>query len=235
MDLNLSNKANFYFVCTNYSSTKDGIGHYTSKIVKELKKDKLLNVYVYSADTYNLSKLYLFFSLKMTIVLFKVMRLTLCSKEKNFILLEYPFVEYNPIFFLALTLLKILKHKNTKIVISLHEYSRTKKLRKLFIELLLPFSDIVLFTKEIDVELFVNKNIYFKKRIIPTNIEPQTKFVPLYDEKNINICFFGIINFETKEIDNMIKAWNVYSNETTKIKFHVISSSFDSSIKICNL
>jgi hypothetical protein len=159
------------------------------------------------------------------------MKLTFRNKEKNFIVLEYPFVEYNPIFFLALMLLKILKHKNTKIVISLHEYSRTKKLRKLFIKLLVPFSDIVLFTKDIDVEQFLNKNIYFKKRIIPTNIEPQTKFVPIYDEKIINICFFGIINYETKEIDNMIKAWNIYNNETTKIKFHVISSSFDSSIK----
>ena len=230
MGSNSLNKTNFYFICTNYSSTKDGIGHYTSNIVKELKKDKLLNIYVYSANTFSLSKLYLFFSLKMTVSLLQVLKIIFRNRNKNFIVLEYPFVEYNPIIFLALFFVKILKHKNSKIVISLHEYSRTKKLRKFFIKHLISFSDIVLFTKELDVESFLKKDIYFKKRVIPTNIEPQSRVIPILNDKIINVCFFGIINFETKEIGNMIKGWNLYSNEKTKIKFHVISSSFDITI-----
>ena len=57
MGLNLSNKVNFHFICTNFGSNKDGIGHYTSKIVNELQNNKSLKTHVYSQNTSHLSKL----------------------------------------------------------------------------------------------------------------------------------------------------------------------------------
>jgi len=233
MGLNLSNKVNFHFICTNFGSNKDGIGHYTSKIVNELQNNKSLKTHVYSQNTSHLSKLKLFLSLGMTKQILKVIKNVFRSKNKNFIFLEYPFVEYNPVFLLALFFLKATKNKNTKIVISLHEYSRTKKLRKFFIELLIPFSDIVLYTREYDIKPFKTKKIYFKKRIIPANIEPSNEEVFVLDKELINICFFGIINFKTKEIHTMIKAWEMYKkeNSNTKICFHFISSSYNKIIE----
>lgn len=41
MDSSSLSKPHFYFLCTNYGCSKDGIGHYTSKIVDELKKINL--------------------------------------------------------------------------------------------------------------------------------------------------------------------------------------------------
>jgi hypothetical protein len=233
MGLNLSNKVNFHFICTNYGSNQDGIGHYTSKIVNELQKNKSFLTYVYSKNTSHLSKFKLFLSIGMTKQILKVIKNIFRRKQKNFIVLEYPFVEYNPLFFLALLCLKITKNKNSKIVMSLHEYSRTKKLRKLFIELLIPFCDIVLYTREDDIKPFKAKKIHFKQRIIPANIEPLKEEVLILKEDCVNICFFGIINFETKEIDTMIKAWEMYSieNNNSKICFHFISSSYNKAIE----
>lgn len=229
MGLNTSNKINFYFVCTNYASSRDGIGHYTSKIVNELKKNSSLQVSVYSKNTYHLSKIKLFFSLKMTKEIIKLTRVIDKKSGNNYIVLEYPFVEYNPSVLLALLILKKKKKDTDKIVISLHEYSRTKKIRKLFIKALLPVSDIVLYTKDDDIKPFIKQNITFKKRIIPANIQPKKEIKTTFAINNIlNIGFFGIINFKTKEIYNMIKSWEVYKKNTkSKTQFHFISSSYN--------
>lgn len=232
MGSNLSSKTYFYFVCTNYGSHKDGIGHFTSKIVDELSKNESFILKVYSSKTHHLTKLRLFFSIRMSLKLLRLVKEL--GKSKSYIVIEYPFVEYNPLFYLFLKLLKFSKGKKNKIVISLHEYSRTKKSRKLFTRLLIPLSDIVLFTKKEDIQPFVNKKIRFVPRIIPANIEPDTvgERVISRNPEVLNICFFGILNFETKSIYNMIKGWERYVNEekNNRIHFHFISSTFDENI-----
>lgn len=232
MDLNSLNKPHFHFVCTNYGSNKDGIGHYTSKIVNELKKNDSFNVAVYSGITHNFSKSKLFVSIRMSLALLKLKKTLKNTKNKNFIILEYPFVEYNPLFLIILISIKLQKKTNHKIVVSLHEYCRTKLFRKLFIKLLIPISDVVLFTKMEDIKPFINKKIIFNKRIIPANIEPTHRKI-IEPTELLNICFFGIINFETKEINNMIKGWELYCNKysNTKLRFHFITSSLNKEIK----
>lgn len=231
MGLDSLSKPHYHFVCTNYGSSKDGIGHYTSKIVNELNKKGDFNVSVYEASTDNLAKFRLFLSIRMSLVLLNVMRTIKKSLHENYIILEYPFVEYNPLFLFVLALIKIKKNSRTKIVISLHEYSRTKLFRKLFIKLLIPLGDIILFTKKEDVEPFLNKGVILKKRIIPANIEPlcRKRIAPT---EIINICFFGIVNFETKAIDNMLKGWEWFCEKhlKSKIQFHFISSTFNDKI-----
>ena len=63
---NSLNKIHFHFVCTNYGSNKDGIGHYTSKVVCELKKNNLYKVSIYTSKTHHISKLKSFFSFRMS-------------------------------------------------------------------------------------------------------------------------------------------------------------------------
>lgn len=144
------------------------------------------------------------------------------------IVIEYPFVEYNPLFLIMLFFLKNRNKERFKIVVSLHEYSRTKFFRKLFIRGLIPLSDIVLFTKEEDITPFKSDKILFKKRIIPANIVPSS-YKKTEPYTIINMCYFGIVNLETKAIENMIKGWNLYcSTESNKrIFFHFISSDWD--------
>lgn len=230
MDSNSSNKANFHFVCTNYGSNKDGIGHYTQKIVDELKNNSF-NVKVYSSITYDLSKKQLVFSLRMSKELLRLKKNLHKNSNENFIIIEYPFVEYNPLFLVILFFIKIQKSSKTKIVISLHEYSRTKLLRKTFIKSLVPLSDVILCTKDEDIKPFVNKKIIFKKRIIPANIEPKSR-KKRETPTQLNVCFFGIINFETKEIKNMLKGWELFLNNSSKknITFHFITSTYNKNI-----
>mgnify|MGYP006425484983 CR=1 FL=1 len=232
MDLSSSSNTCFHFVCTNYGSNKDGIGHYTYKVVNELKKNNSLEILVYSKITYNLSKLELLFSLKMTFELLKLKRALKKNSKKNYIILEYPFVEYNPIFLIALFLIKRIKNSSSKIVVSLHEYQRTKLFRKVFIRLLIQLSDIILFTKSEDVENFMNQRINFRSRNIPANIEPSSN-KKVKSSKTINVSFFGIINLETKEIHNMLKGWSLYlkKEKENRIKFHFITSSYNEQVK----
>ena len=134
MDSYLQNKKKLYFVCTNFDSSKDGIGHYTAKIVKEIKENYFLEVYVFTNNTYYLNYFKLFFSLKMSLQLIKAFGIIKKNRaDKNYIFLEYPFVEYNPLIFIILFILKLQKKSSDKIILSLHEYSRTKKIRKNFI------------------------------------------------------------------------------------------------------
>lgn len=231
MDISLLSRPNFYFVCTNYGSNKDGIGHYTSKIVYALKKKDLLNINVYSSKTYNLSKIRLFLSFRVSKELIRLLKSLYKNSNKNYIILEYPFVEYNPFFLIVLMLIRISKKSNSKIVLSLHEYSRTKLFRKLYIKVLVHNSDVVLFTKNEDITPFLSKNIVFSKRIIPANIEPRNELKSVIRD-SLNICFFGIINFDTKEINNMIEGWELYldnSNSNT-IQFHFITSTKNENI-----
>ncbi|WP_299393639.1 hypothetical protein [uncultured Gelidibacter sp.] len=232
MDLSLSNNTHFHFVCTNYGSSKDGIGHFTSKIVKALRKTSALKITRYSAETHHLSKLQLFFSMRMTSELLRLKRALQNNSDENYIILEYPFVEYNPLFLVVLYSIKSKKKRKPIIVISLHEYSRTKLFRKLFIKLLIPISDIVLYTKEEDVKPFLNSKTIFKKRIIPANIEPSHRKT-ITPSTSVHICFFGIINFQTKEITPMIQAWEQYleKNGDNRIVFHFITSSLHPDIK----
>lgn len=236
MAISSSSKAHLHFVCTNYGSTKDGIGHYTSKIVNELKMNSSLKITTYTAETYHMSKLKLFISMRTTFELLKLKRdfrrNSYQKSECNYIILEYPFVEYNPLFLLVLIAIKVDRRFTGKIVVSLHEYSRTKLLRQMFIKLLMPLSDIVLYTRVEDVKPFINKNIIFKKRIIPANIEPSHR-KPIATTTEIHICFFGIINYETKEIEKMIQGWELYLNQSleNRIVFHIISSSLSTEIK----
>ena len=229
----LSNKVDFHFVCTNFGGYNDGIGHFTSKIVNKLRNDNDFKIYTYYKKTSHLTTLQLFLSLGMTKQLLVVIKKIYNSRKKNFVILEYPFVEYNPIIFLPLLFLKLLKNRESKIVISLHEYSRTKKLRKLFIKILVLFGDVILYTREEDIISFRKLKKSFKKRIIPPNIEPKNKRVEVLKKDIIKICFFGIINFETKEINNMLESWETYikRNEKSKILFYFISSSFDKTIQ----
>jgi hypothetical protein len=233
MALSLSNKTNLHIVCTNFGSFEDGIGHYTSKIVEELRKNDNIEVSVYSKRTSNLSKFQLFFSFKMTKQILTVLKNVKRSKENNYVVLEYPFVEYNPFFLLSVFFLKLLKSNNTKLVVSLHEFSRTKKIRKIFIRILINFSGIVLYTRKEDISLFKEKNISFIKRVIPASIQPQKKIKEIIEKENIKVCFFGIINFETKEITNMLASWKTYrkENKKSKIDFFFISSSYNEVIK----
>lgn len=232
MALSSSSKVDFNFVCTNYGNNKDGIGHFTSKIVDAIKQEESLKIKVFTAETHNLSKIKLFLSLGMTKQIINLKKSLNKNSKKNYIILEYPFVEYNPLFIIALIYVKLRQGDRSKIVISLHEYARTKILRKLFIRMLIPWSDIVLFTKNEDVKPFFNKKIIFKKRIIPSNIEPnKRKSFNLI--KDLSVCFFGIINYETKEIHNMMKGWEKFLIEeqnANRINFHIISSSFNKEI-----
>lgn len=231
MDTNSSNEYTIHFICTNFGSPKDGIGHYTSLVVNKLKKH-FSTINVCSSKTYDFPLYKLMLSMGVCKCLWRVLKICRTDKIKHRIILEYPFVDYNPLMILSLMVLYMCKGKKNKIILSLHEYSRTKSLRKLYIRTMVRFCNAILYTREEDIREFRKYNIDFLERPIPANIQPLTRKKSIH-KKNNKICFFGIINYEVKEIKNMMLGWEAFCAQKTssQLEFHFITSSLDKGIK----
>lgn len=205
-------------ISNNYGETYDGIGAF-SKVIYSLFSEKTA-VEVFSAKCRESEP-----KLK-RITTFGMSRSMLnCVKRINefdAIVLEYPFVEWNP---LVVTIYKMMAHKarisNIKLYLSVHEYSRVNKLRRLVIRTMVKHSDFVFVSNE-----------EIKKELLPYNSEIGIRGIPtnIYGEatrKSIDslnkYVFFGLIN-GTKAFEEMLNGWDKF-NKNKKNTLYVLSSS----------
>lgn len=167
-------------VCNNYGQRFDGIGAYAHKVYENF------DIKVFSAITKPEYKIRRIFSLGMSIAILKASCGIMRGTSKR-VVIEYPFVEWNPMIcvaFLGLKLVTVIK--KAELITSMHEFVRLNKLRKIIIILLACLSDMVLVTERENLKALKawNKEIY--KIDIPSNIEFNTMSI----SKNSNQFVF---------------------------------------------
>ena len=208
-------------ICTNYGSSKDGIGHYSYNLMNELEKIFSINIESISGETIGFNKLE---KIKSRVMIKAINEYI--AKEYNNIdedtvfIIEYPFLEWNPFIIQSIARLRrVCKKKNAKIILSIHEYIRISPLRRYFTELLIHLSDAIMVTDQYTF----NQVRKFKKltliRPIPSNI------LKRYDSKKEEntFCFFGLIN-KSKSFNEMIEAW-IKFNKDNKYLLNIYTSS----------
>lgn len=203
---------NIVFICTNYNSIKCGIGMFTYNLAHHLSKEKDVNIEIISSNTFHLKGLKKIFSLKLIKEILKFIKK---NENKRLypieFIIEYPFMDWNPLTILALVYLKIY-FKNSKLLLSIHEYYRVHILRRKLIDVLINLSDGYIVT---------DKNLYDKikskkklLRSIPSNIL-KINFDTIIERSEENYCYFGLVN-KSKAFNEMIEAWKKFNIDNSK-------------------
>lgn len=210
------------YIVNNYGEKFDGVGAYAKAMRQNFPP--WIETTVYSSVCSTQSKWRKILSLGMTKELFRVCR---DARKDRFdiILLEYPFVEWQPLIILPILLLHGLIRKKKKFVLSLHEYLRGNKLRRLMARLLCQLSDAVIVSDETMQESIVDFTKQSYVRPIPSNmLYDENLFTKEIKRDSKQFVFFGIVNPKTKAFDEMIEAWDKF-NADNRYKLCIISST----------
>jgi len=210
----------------NTNGNSDGIGKHAYIVNEELNTFNDVNSKLFTGITSNKRKVEKIFSIQMSKTLLEVAEF-INNKKIDCVIVEYPFDEYNPLIILAYSILKKSCIKNkTNLALSLHEYDRVKKLRKIVINYLAKKSNL-LFVSEpryLSKLLFLNSKIFL--RTIPNHI-PLNNKNGFINKENNKYVYFGLIN-RSKAFEEMLRAWDMFNvnseNElliltATKIEF----------------
>jgi glycosyltransferase involved in cell wall biosynthesis len=208
-------------ISNNYGKTFDGVGDFAR--VQNINYPKDINATVYSAEcTYEASTLKRFFSIGMIQAIYKVIR-DLKYSDYDVVMVEYPFVEWNPMILIPLTMLSKRIKKRGFFVLSLHEYNRVNYLRKKVIEKICKLSDLV-FVSDENIEEAVKQ--YCKRtkiRQIPTNLYNDRAIHENIEKKENIYVYFGLVN-SSKAFDEMLEAWDIFNREGDK-KLYILSGT----------
>lgn len=201
-------------ICNNYGQKFDGIGAYSHKIYSGFDVD------VCTAITRPEKNFMRIFGLGMSISVLKA-SIKLMSGHYANVIIEYPFVEWNPLFcFVVLWLKLITIVTKVNMVVSLHEFVRVNYLRRVVIIYLALLADTVLVTEKENFRKLKEWNDNIHKIEIPSNIEFSND-VKVKDTKQF--VFFGIVN-KAKAFNEMLEAWDIF-NENKEYKLVILTSS----------
>lgn len=196
------------FICTNYNSIKCGIGMFTHNLKNELQKYNDIEIDLINRNTFHLKGLKKITSLEMTSEILNYIKNNKNQKdEKIDFIVEYPFMDWNPTALLALIYLKK-SFKNSKIILSIHEYYRVNILRRKAIDFLIYIADGYIVTDSNLYEKIDGQKIL---RSIPSNILKE-KSVEEIKRDSKNYCYFGLIN-KSKAFNEMIEAWKIFNKD----------------------
>lgn len=209
------------YIVDNYGQINDGVGAYAKVIDQNLPS--WIQTTVYSSFCSPLSKRRRIFSLGMTKQLFRACRDA--QKDRfDIILLEYPFAEWQPLIILPILLLHGIIKGKKKLVLSLHEYMRANKLRRLMSKLLCMVADEVIVADETLRESIAAFTKQCSLRAIPSNIYDENALEKVVEREPKRFVFFGIVNPKTKAFDEMLAAWDGF-NADDRYRLCIISSS----------
>ncbi len=213
-----NNKIKIAIVVNNYGEAYDGVGAY-SKVIASNFSDNI-DINVFTAKCFgNASILKKFFSFEMSKEFYLVSR---SIKQYDTVLIEYPFVEWNPLIIVLFRILCIKAHRlNKRIILSLHEYTRVNKLRKIVIRSMVKKADLILVSDETFRKALLKYSSNIMVRNIPTNI--YSRNFKEKEKSTNNYVFFGLIN-GAKAFDSMIDGWKLF-NRNGKFKLYIISAT----------
>lgn len=210
-------------ISNNYGKTYDGVGNYAQ--IQNTNYPEWIKYKVYTADcTYDVSSFIRIFGMGMFKAICRAVN-EFDAKKFDVVVLEYPFVEWNPLILIPLICLqKKCRRRKKKFVLSLHEYSRVNLLRKKIIEKLCRLSDLVLVANE---DMAKSVSGFAKKtaiRPIPTNLYNESIMKSIITKSKNNFVYFGLVN-RAKAFDAMLSAWDNYNWNGKKTLF-IITSTF---------
>lgn len=196
-------------ITNNYGYIEDGIGYYSKRIVDEIKKDNI-DFEILTDKTVGFSKAKRILSLRMAKCFSKAKK-RIKEEKIDKIIIEYPFVEENPIIMSKIkSLHRKCKKNNVELILSLHEYLRVAKLKRFYIRSICKHVDKVMVTDENNLNALVkyNKNIFI--RHIPVGII--WDFDNDYKKQSNKFVYFGLIN-KAKAFNEMIDAWKDFNKD----------------------
>ena len=210
-------KCKVALIANNYEQTYDGIGAFATAVSKKFSEQ--VNLRVYSS---NCSENESAFRRVTTMGMTKAIhRASAELGEKDAVLLEYPFVEWNPCIVLSyLHLKRMCRIHHAKLFLSLHEYSRVNALRKAVIRIFARNADCVFVSNETlaqEIRPFA-KNIRYRN--IPTNISGHTE---AGSHEKHTFVYFGLVN-KTKAFDEMLAGWDIF-NAAGEYTLNVLTGS----------
>lgn len=212
-------------VANNYGERYDGIGAFAKVECENFPRNVSYTIYTSRC----LQSENVFSKLMKKGMTLEISKLSKEYLKKGFdaVLIEYPFVEWNPRVLLQIRKLKkVIVQNNGKLVISIHEYRRTNRLRKKAIIFLCKLADVVLVSNENiqhDLE-FCNDNIVIRE--IPTNIYEKDRDVDQVIPLHNSYCFFGLIN-KSKAFNEMLEAWDLFNVNEDNILYIISSTHID--------
>lgn len=181
---------------------------FTHNLKNELQKYNDLEIDLINRNTFHLKGLKKITSLEMTGEILNYIKNNKNQKdEKVDFIVEYPFMDWNPITLLALIYLKK-SFKNSKIILSIHEYYRVNILRRKAVDLLISIAHGYIVT---DSNLYEKINGEKILRSIPSNILKE-KSVEEIKRDSKSYCYFGLIN-KSKAFNEMIEAWKIFNKD----------------------
>lgn len=192
-------------IANNYGKPHDGVGAYAKVIVSNFSG--YVNVDVFSSICVSTdSALKKLLSRGMTKEINKVQK---NISNYDAVIIDYPFVEWNPFIIFAYKRLCSNAHKERKkIIASIHEYNRVNQFRKKVIEFLVKKADLTLVCNEELKKSLSPFSNNIKIRDIPTNIySPVTQC----SFSRNNYVFFGLIN-GSKAFVEMLAGWDEFNN-----------------------
>ena len=207
-------------LCNNYARSYDGIGAY-AKVMTDNFSEKLEPI-VFTADCdSNAGSLRRVTTLGMTRQAILAGRY-IKANPVDCVDIEYPFVEWNPlVVFGFLRLFSAARRAKVRLLLSLHEYERTNRLRKLVIHFLASHCDYIGVSNDtLKRAMEPYCDTVFLRRI-PSNMDaaPATD---TWREKS-HFVYFGLIG-RAKAFTEMLEGWDAFAarNEGT---LHIISST----------
>jgi len=208
-------------IANNIKGNYDGIGKH-ARIVGQAFKDHGAQIDYCTGTTWNKSLLQKFFSLQMckafVSAIFKMLH-----GNYDYIIIEYPFMEYNPLILIFHWMLFFLsRFIHTRIAFSMHEYDRVSPMRRLIIDGFLPFCDIIFISEE---KYKTELSRYAMKMYVRRIPSHEIKYTP--GEKNFDkkkqYCYFGLVN-RSKAFEQMMNAWQRF-NTNSKCVFDVVTNT----------
>jgi hypothetical protein len=203
-------------ICNNFGAHYDGIGDYSSIVY--LNFSSKTSVKIYTAKCNRHSPLKRIANLGMT--------KAICSsfpdivfKRIDKIIIEYPFIEWNPLIALAFVSLKLLTiFFNVELLSSIHEFKRVNPLRKIITVFLVILSNRVFITSYENKVLLEKFNPNTIKIEIPSNIRICENAI-----KKNDFVYFGLVN-PSKAFKEMILGWNIFNN-SGQYNFYILTAS----------
>lgn len=215
---------NILIITSNMGSINDGVGGYANYLADAFcKLPEVQNVYKESGETDSFGKKQMVFSMEMANAIKRAIYKVKNGKVDT-VIIEYPFKEYNPIIIPLISSLKKELHKrNGKFILSLHEYFRAKKIRKIVMRKLVKMADYVFVTEK-------RIQNYFKQSKTNVYIRDIPSIIPVEWQKNENKVFkkrkfiyFGLV-IANKAFSEMIEAWKIF-NKDGKYELDIMTSS----------
>ncbi|MDE6356898.1 MAG: hypothetical protein K2L67_06625 [Clostridia bacterium] len=211
-------------VCNNYGQNYDGIGSF-AKVMNENYPDYVTGLVFSSNCLSDSSAIKKVFDFGMVKALHKA-RYAVKNREVDAIIIEYPFVEWNPFIIAAIRKLHIaLKKINVKLFASIHEFERVNVLRKLVIKRIVKYSDALFVSDSRTQELLSVYNPKIFIRNIPSNIQLNGNINFDLKSRN-NYAYFGLIN-SAKAFDEMLTAWDNFNNNKQYTLYIMTATKFE--------